>query len=166
MGKKKKSRRRRRKNVPSLRQVEEILGDYEGKLFLVKWKGWRIKGSTWEFEKNLIGCGDALREYQKCKADYPNVDFDDFTKSLEIKAIVGEKIVYNPKEKRRDRYFICRWKGFPRYLETVEPELDVDVEVLRKYKREKRRLKYFDDELIVEDSEEENEYDEIIYKHK
>ena len=47
-------------------QVEKIVAKRirQGKIeFLIKWRGYRSDENSWEPKENLIGCANAIREY-------------------------------------------------------------------------------------------------------
>ena len=51
-------------------EVDKILDDkvqYHKKQYLVKWKGFPIKESMWELEKNLENTQEILQEYLKTR---------------------------------------------------------------------------------------------------
>ena len=69
--------KKKKQNEESFGQyyVEEIL-DYavnaDGKLmFYVKWYGWGDEDCTWEVEKNLDGCPDALDQFYEKRGNFP-----------------------------------------------------------------------------------------------
>jgi len=105
-------------------RVEKILY-IAGEFYLVKWKGYSIKDSSWEQKENL-NCPKLIKDCEKMKEIYGE-DFtffkekDAHTSKLKIKSVVGYQMENQKGSNCPVPRYLVKLKGFPGKLIVKEP---------------------------------------------
>ncbi|KAF0981509.1 hypothetical protein FDP41_012167 [Naegleria fowleri] len=96
--------------------------------YLVKWKGWPVKDSTWEPTENLSNISNMIEQFEKRVA--PTLDKKYKQGQSEF---LPEKITDSRKVKNKTEYLV-QWKNYP--VQTWEPDTSVRRSLITKYKSE------------------------------
>jgi len=86
-------------------EVESILSKSESGFYLVKWKGWPVKDSSWETRENLSSCRKLLEKFEKRRRK-PKVPKD--APPAPVLSIIEGILTKNEKKK----LYLVKWKGW------------------------------------------------------